>query len=644
MARQKKSANNPAIDMRLWAIVSILFVFSSYYYMTEFRSQAYQVRWYQCTEFLQKGTLYGGGRSECIQPPMTYLVGLAFRLADVGKMQMFAYILTMILHTCCLFLILRLVKPKRPSLAIALAAAYALILTPQQIDWGSSRGDLATMLACFFMMIGTYILFTHSGLKAVAASSTMLLLALASKASVLSAVAGLFIALMLIVGKKAYDPKKRRILWGPLVKAGATFAAPIAIGVGIMVLIFPNILVYTIFSQIKPAHSTFLQTLFVVVTTNPVGNPDILIFYLLLAAAVAYYIRTGDEVAAAYAVSSFMGTITRGTMYGYFMDSTLESYYVIFPVFFLFIIVGRAACRLPERKMTAMCAIIVVAALFFGGLKPHQGTTFREWSYIQLNGKGNLLNDVEELRSLVDGVYRLLPKNDGPVLADWGMYNILRDADTKTDMAQVDWTSAPQIDLSMDYFTPALLEYGMVDNRNLPYTLNDRETALAQGIEADRYFGTYIGPSQTKTHLWRVLAKADKDKMSEGCTVYLPKFSRMRIGNQVTTFYFRNPKYCIQLGQDAKAYIESVFDRVCSLDEFVATNTLKDTFERNLFKDGRGGYSPPMFGAVCRSGKDVLAELERLEDGSIALKIPAMIALAGAAAIVLRDPKRKRTG
>ena len=181
---------------RLEAQIKLIFcifaaVAVTFYLLTFFRTYGYQLRYFSCIDLLKDGHLYFED-SDCAQPPGVYIVGLVISSINLGWIHHISNVLIIVLHTCCLYLLLRLVKTTDKKVTGTVILLYCLMIVPISVKT-TNETDLATMLASFFIMCAANLFFLGRRAQSMIWTSILLTLAVTSKVSALSVFVAIFI-------------------------------------------------------------------------------------------------------------------------------------------------------------------------------------------------------------------------------------------------------------------------------------------------------------------------------------------------------------------------------------------------------------------------------------------------------------------
>ncbi|MBD3388098.1 MAG: hypothetical protein GF416_03540 [Candidatus Altiarchaeales archaeon] len=623
-------------------LVSFIAVLAFYIGLTSMQVPAYQYRWFNCLDYLKEGTLYGG-QPECVQPPMVYFTGSLISVFGDEYLHMLSNFTLILLNTFCLYLTLRMTKGRRYWVAGTVILVYCLLILPLSVEYKSSPGKayLDTVLSACFMMAGVYVFLNRKSTNHVALASLMFALALMSKLTVLSVVVGCFTVLLLSHAQGMLKLSRDDLYLDssklpPLLNDAAAFLTPMLASFILLKLIFPNIIVYTVLCHTFAEQIGYVDTVKAIVTTNPLSDNSLLVFYALLAGVAAYYRRSRDGVALMYLVASPLTFVSVYKLRSQ-MPDVFSSYYAVLPIFLLPLILGNHASSLKGNRKKMACAVLVAAALFFGNMHFYGQPNVREIASMKSAGyslKGIFydLEDVEEIRETVDTVYMLLPSNSKKVLIDGRMYDTLRAYETDLVMPLVDWRSAPQDRVIDSVFAPGLIHYGVLskeynftdsmaeENISMEkydyqlslyiYEMNQREEELIEDIESGEYEMIIIGPAAWSTHIWYLLSTQISPKTIQGyCRVYLPVFNEEKHLRHWSTILMQDQSKCNLLGNRAKSYMEAVFDSVCQKDEWAANYLLRRVFAMNTVTNcDEGGCKMyrVLLDKECKSGANVL--------------------------------------
>jgi hypothetical protein len=619
--------------------VSIIVVLAGFMAASAFQLPGYPYKYIRCIGYLREGTLYGG-QPECEQGPAVFAVGLALSSLGEGMIQPASNVLLIALNAACLYMILLLVRPKGRGVTAAVALIYLFAaLQPGLVD-------PATMLAAAALLASMLLFLGPAGGLSLAASSLFGALALMAKMTALSVMAGMFAAFLL---SEAVEPVKARRgvrvnvsrLRQALVRIGWYLSVPAAAVLALRAL-YPNSLVYSFLTHQYNQQLGYLGALAGIISTSPLESVNVLQFYLLLAGACAYYLRSGDMFAAVYAVALFATFVTFYRNAGSPLD-IITFYHAMFPLLMMVVVAGRYLAGVGDgKKRLRLCVLFAAAALVFGDLHAFGGPDFSTWVTYQLSGYDAIAQDVSYLRGRIDGVYSVLPANRGRVLVDQEMLDILSSQTTRLDMGLVDNRNNPEsVYRYLDTWSvPGLVAYGAVQP-DPHFEINGGELDLARSIDAGAYEMMLISPAAWDSMIMYAFRNASQEAMDRYCVVYLPVFEKEKNVRHWSTLLFSNQTQCAQLLMDGDRYLTSQFDDVCAKDEWAANYIMATIFTKNgrlcSSADPNDCWTPTIYSKQCASGADVLDRYDAAARSSSTKKWAAAIAVA-AFYIISRKP------
>ena len=245
MGSKRKQVLNSKQNVLIFVLIFILF-FS--FLNTQFNFPGFQNRWLRCIKYFEEGVIYGG-QPECEQPPVVFIIGSLISSISGHNIQFFSNLLIIGLHSVCLFIILKLVPTKNDEEIIVTCFLYVFLILPLFVN------ALASLLAAFFLMVGTYVLFNGKSNLRVLYASICYTLALLSKITVVSGIFGVLFSVIILGLSKIVMPIKKKKRWSfklniPPVKSLIIrilyCIIPFVAGILLVYTIYPNILIYTV--------------------------------------------------------------------------------------------------------------------------------------------------------------------------------------------------------------------------------------------------------------------------------------------------------------------------------------------------------------------------------------------------------------
>jgi len=484
------------------------------------RVEAYNPRHYNCIDYLLDGSLYGG-QPICVQPPMIYVVGAFLSLFGMENIEPLSNLVLILLHATSLYIILHLVERRGKGITATVAILYCLIIVPLSLNVGfyadenydkNQTGNLPEMFAACLMLAATYALSKTKHKRKIVLASVFLALALTFKVTVLSGIAAIFIvyainpADLMQYTKGRLKFNRKQVIHS--IKNAVVFLTPMVIVILLLRIIYPNILVYAVLCHTYKEKLGYFDAVRGIISTNPLADGNLLLFYILTIAVGAYYVRFKDRYALIYLIASATTFISRFKVFGFspdmlggLFDRGLFARYIVFPLFFLLIVVGNYLSNVPDAvKRKRLIAILVMSALFFGGYHLYEQPTLQELVFMQTG----VYRDLKGLKHEIEGVYALLPRNNDWVLTDNSMHEILEKHGTTLDANRIDVRDYPPRDIRDTYryidpwFLEGLQHYGIV--RETPQAITEKELSkakeLAIDIEKGGYEMVFFGPAE----------------------------------------------------------------------------------------------------------------------------------------------------
>lgn len=574
-------------------------------------SVAYPQRDIRCIKYLGEGTLYGG-QPECVQPPLTYALGLA---APVD-LDMFFWLVTAASHFFALFFTLLLADCGKRMFCVFLAGGYCFTVLP------ALRGHPETAIACAFVMAAAYAMIK---VERPFLAGCLGALALASKVTSLSGLGAIAAASSFILMKKGlvFTDDSVRIMQDEVLGAArvlGAFFAPMAAYVGLANMIWPNYLAYTVLSH--QVSVGYLESVIGIITSSPVKNPDLLIFYGILGSACVYFLKSWAWQAPAYMVACSLtfihlfrpaGTIT----------TLFENHYTVFHIPFLLLLCSRWLCAMDEKRALRGGAVVCAFLILIGPFSAYGEPSIKGHMARATSGHSRLEGEIDELRGLIDGFWKAIPENEGRVLVNQQIMDVLLRIDSGLDLSKVENRNNPPhkskyIDVA---FVPGLKEQGVLTQESFGFYDSERE--LAQKIKAGEYQYILVGPKAWDTKIEYAITYAGD--IPDYCIIGLPFFSPHHNERHLGTARLDSNQKCAKALEAAYAHSLEVFDRVCEMDEWAANYLIVTMLSNNIVTLGDSDPKPFDIGLRCSSNADLTVRYNASKK-SEHLKIPIFLA------------------
>lgn len=606
--------------------VSVLAVVASFFAMTGFQQVGYSHRDLRCINYLVRGELYGG-QPECVQPPMMYFFGAFYSLFSEDAVQPMANATVVFANIACLYCLLLLVGAKKSAVNAALALTYCLLIMPLTV------GHLDTTLAFFFLAAGVYILFEGSSVGEKSVASLLFVLAAASKLTVLAGVAG-------VVAAYFIRERKRRGGQRMFGRDLALFLAPLILTALAVNLLYPNFFIYTVLSHSHTEKLGFVGAVAAALSSNPLTDYGLLVFYGVAALVFLHYRSSRDVFCMAYLVSVGIGFIYRYKAWG---SSPLifESYYLVYPLFFLLVVFGRFLGGLSSRRIFLGCIVGVLAAATLGTYHFMGGDTLAVYAG-RFDGEYQRLKaDTLMLQSIVDGFYAVIPEGRGRILVNDEIYAVLSRINSSLDPSRIDNRNNPPaqrkyLDVA---FVPGLEYHGVIKTHSMG--LYPMELELAKNISSGMYGGIFIGPKALDSQIMYALSAVPAERVFGKCRVILPYFTKNKNDRIWSTIIFDDVHDCALMRDAAFDWGDMMFDEVCVMDEWVANNMMYGILLYNYdISLELGGLKEMQINRKCKSEADVLDAFGDAED-STGLK-RGLFAFFAASLIIITGWRRVR--
>ncbi|MBD3388450.1 MAG: hypothetical protein GF416_05210 [Candidatus Altiarchaeales archaeon] len=587
----------------------------AYLLLTFFQSPGYQYRNIRCIDYLLGGTLYDG-QPECVQPPTVYLAGAVF--SKMGMLQPLSNAFILLLNAVCLHTMLKLIGRADFKVRAVVSAVYCLLVVPLML------GELETAFACAFMMGGVYYFFKGDDAKGRLVSSTLLALALMSKVTVLSAVAALFSLMVIEHIRRGWESDDWEYETRLAVRDSLLFIGPLMTAFIIMKLLFPQFLVYTLLSHAHSEQLGYLEAITGIVGTDPFSDCDLFVFYVFTAGVGAYFLRSRDDYAMLYLVSSVVTFVARYKPMGTTPD-IFGSKYVVYPLFFLILVVGRHLTSLRGAMRSRAAALLVVGAMLMGSFHVHGHPTVREGVSRLAGGYDGLQVEVAGLKETFDRFYTFLPRNRGIVLVNDEIYQLLVEQDTPIKLEYVEnRNNPPDLSRNVDLgFAPGLEHYGAVEDKF--FDLTEEEYQLARRIESGEFEMIFFGPKSWDSQINYAFKNASRESTEGYCIIFLPAFNDVKTIRHWSTMIFNETSYCDDLRDRSFKYAYEIFDGVCEKDQWAADYLLGSVMSMNFVEmDGRRANIK--LSKKCVGGGDLIDRMHSVGSGEM-IRTPALIFL-----------------
>ncbi len=542
-----------------------------------------QEREFACLDFLKSGTLYGG-QPYCIQGPMLYLTML---LADTLLSLQNMILIISLIHAVTIMLLYKIVKKEtgKSWFAYFLLVFFMYMFLIYDL---LAFADLPTELALVFVTAGTYCLYYMKGKSTDILAGMFFALAVFSK---LTAVFPCSIVILFYLFRSGFfkfsghRPGIALSRWKCL-----RIFLPIAIVAVLFILAFPHMLTYIYFApqaggvanpasyhpppgapRIGYVASALYSIQYLTYLKLEPSDIAIKFIYLFSAAAliIVLLIKTGilrkqhatspgrqgnhfsiAMMSSVVVIALAILFITTGAVYGTGQITWIR---YIATVIIFFIPLSIVSINAMNNKKIRIAAVIAVIALFV--LLGISSKTVRDISNIQYK------EDALKLDSLIEGIYPLVPHQDGMLLL--GNRRIAEEYFSQYGNQSVifKYKMMPDID-----YSPGLEAVGAANR-----TAFDIEVFGNISKEVDN--GTFslieYGPfTPDENYLGFLLNHYNKIALANDyCAFILPvQEHRQYNSNHFTALFLRDKSQCDQMQSLLLDYYRSNLGKICELD------------------------------------------------------------------------------
>ena len=591
---------------KVWAVISVVAVLCGLFLMTSFQPEPplFQKRWVRCIEHFGEGSIYGG-QPECEQPPAVFGLGYIFSKFGYDMVETLSILTFFLANIATLYLILVLVDAKDKKTPVIMSLAYVLSVLPMNLFC------LATSISSVFALIALYILSKNDGDKGILLSSLFFVAALYFKATVTSLIAAVAAAFFIREFIKGQNKFQKEIK--PTVKKAILFLTPIFISVILAYMIYPNIIPYVMTAHTVVSKVGFLEGVFMMLKSNPLNDPGMLLFYVIIVSTILYWKKTKDVFAWIFMIAYTASFITKFAAHAY-VHNLFSSYYLVHSQLILFIIAGR---HLKSTKFKGEFTIFAVSLLFFtgflgefsvdGGLSfAGYTSTYTDEYQKQQRGYDETAYEIKRLENIFNGFFKLIPATEGPVLVNWEVNDLLSNISSNIDPKQLENRNHPEQEYRI-YSTDhgaGLVRLNFSSAQY--YETEDYDIELANEIEDDRFNMIIIGPESWTADISYALRNCSNETLAKFCIVRLPTFDHIKNGRFMSTVMLKDRNACKKLFLDAINYSKNIFPKVCETDEWSANVILAKTIGENRIIRPDGKAENFELGMRCKSDKDVV--------------------------------------
>lgn len=634
MARKRTSgAGKPANDRTgiLFLIaISIIPAVLAYILLTYGQPEplTFQTRWIRCIDRFADGSIYGG-QPECEQTPIIFLVGWILSAISQSNLQLLSNLTLIALNAASIYLIIGIVNTRNRTVMAVISVFYCLSVVPNTLE------DLPSLISGVFGLLAVKTFLGSEEPRELLKTSGYLILSLSSKVMALSLIAGILSIITFHGVRRALASGGRKDFnIQPLIESAkkcAYISIPIAVSILLAVLAYPLIILYTMTSHSMAFPASTADAIWLTLKTNPLEDARVLMFYALMIASAVYYRKSGDSLAIAFMVTYPIAYVAKYRAHA-LPHNIFTSYYLLLSTVLLTLLAGRYLANLKDRKAILVTAsAFIMLAGFLGQFHIAGGPPFAEFAAeqtseyrAQLAESRALGLEFGELNRIFSGYYSLIPRNTGPVLVNWEIYDLLQNSTNNIDLELVENRNYA------GYRTyPADYGVGLV-NLNVSsaryFDLEPEDISLARDIESGRYEMIMVGPELWDSQIAYALRNVSNSTRDRYCTVYLPAIDTRKNIRHRSQIWLNDTNKCNRLLVDAVSYSMKIFNWTCRRDEWAANNLISNIMAYNRIRfEGQREFKPVELGVYCRSNVNLF---DRINESQTKNRVPGKIQVA----------------
>ncbi|HLC72278.1 MAG TPA: hypothetical protein VJH37_01730 [Candidatus Nanoarchaeia archaeon] len=551
-----------------------------------------------CIDYLEQGVLYEG-QPQCMHGPIFYVIIAPFRLLFGENYFLILAMFNAIIYAITFFILIKIIEKEKIKSSVRIVSFFFIFLIV--LPFVDNLGELYSMP--LLLMAYYYIFYSSWRYKDIVVGIIFaLLIHIKMNNLVFIVLLSFFYLLKEIKTKEIKEVIK---------KASSVIMAIIVI-TGLMIILFPNVLKFTLISNIegeKESIGTTIEYVKLFLMSPYKGNgdinkyivnvgtlfkktafidPQIIFFYIFIPLTAMMWWRRKKDPATAILFFGFWSIFLLS--FRNFDQFTFRYMFPILP----FLVIGILKELYEERKWKWILNISILIMIF----ALTQFTNAYGWY-----GWGQEIQDQEflELRELVEKSYGFLPANmsiltDNKRILEINGYEVNESFITEFPRKR------SLEELSIHPYTYNLDKIGVLSERwkvrdNLGV---EHINEVAEQIIKKKYdIIIYIPKSHIETLLALIIKKLEKERSSKvdlkgvgyECNVEnIPTLELQCFGcKYLRNIIFKDEAICKEFVAKGLKYYKKVFNEICEKDEFIA-NELLMTEE----------------GVSCNSGKDVL--------------------------------------
>lgn len=556
-------------------ILALILVF----YIKQTETSTFRDEWFSCVDFLAKGELYTG-HPHCQEGPVLFIIGLIFKsifgtgTAFHASLKVFILLLTAVM----IYLAYRVIRIETEKRGIFMAAFLFIIWL--YLPLISNNFDKS--LTVVFPFFGFYLLY-YSKIR-----FREVLAGLFFSLSIFSSIQSAIIPLILL----AYYPFETGFV--KIEREGARINAvkinpkkilsivlaafPILIISAVLLLIFPNLLAYSLFAHSLDPEFTLRQLLPLLI---PKGYVSINLFFAYLVLAFSFYLfyvkRNVIPLAGGISLAAIMFTVAK-TSGGFLINRyTIPTY----PFIILTLVLLKDKIK-DKNYMKIAFAVIISMLIVFPGFEPNPVS-----HYIYDKLSFELENFKKEIGY---GIHFMSPQK-GRIMVEYP--ELLTRYDYRIEPKKTEVVSEVFNTVNIDERVgPRLIKLKIADMSKwkMPDLISDSEekqrefkiASVKERLKAENYSMLVVGPNMQEALIYQGFMALDDAAKSGYCRIIVPNAEHHKRNSRHTAMVLMdNMQNCRESFQRMVYYYSAAFDDICKKSRFAANNIVNGILQMN---------------------------------------------------------------
>lgn len=550
------------------------------YYAKQTSLSTYRDEWFSCIDFLEKGQLYSG-HPHCQEGPVLFIIGMVFKsfFGTGVAFQVSLKIFITLLSIAMLYLGYSIIELETQKRGMFLAAFLFIIW----LFYNHLAGDnYDKSLTVVFIFIGFYFMY-YSRIKfreVIAGIFFSLSIFSSMQSAILPAI--LLAYYPFETGLVHFETKglsvksikiRPRKFWNIFL-----VLLPMILIFVVLVIVFPNMLAYSLFAHSLDPEFTFSQLIPLLI---PKGSVNVNLFFAYFVLAFSLYLfylrRSVIPLVGSISLAIIMFTVAK-TSGGFLINRyTAPTYpFIILTLVFL-------KDKLKEMgHMKAAFPVIVAVLVVFPGFESNPLNQY-------FNSKLDF--ELENFQKEIGYGIHFMSPQDGRIMVEYP--ELLARYDYKFDPAKTEVINEVFHEVTIDERVgPRLIKIGVADMSKwkMPNLIGESEekrrefqiNSVKERLKDENYSMLIIGPNMQEALIYKAFMSLDDQTKSRYCKIIVPNAEHYKRNSRHTAMVVMdNVENCKLSFQKIVYYYSEIFDDVCQKSRFAANNIINGVLQMN---------------------------------------------------------------